>query len=113
VPHGHACRADRRLHYRGRGARAAVRAVDRGGRRGRRSLAGPGCRRPDAERGRRRMTAPTTPSPRRSRAAAGAPTTDEGTTALLCHLLRDYYGRGWVAGTGGGICGPTRDGNLF
>ena len=47
------------------------------------------------------MTAPSTA--RRSRAAAGAPTTDEGTTALLCQLLRDYYGRGWVAGTGGGV----------
>jgi methylthioribulose-1-phosphate dehydratase len=57
------------------------------------------------------MTAPVPPI--RSRAAACAPTTDEGTTALLCQLLRDYYDRGWVAGTGGGICGPTQDGNLF
>jgi methylthioribulose-1-phosphate dehydratase len=43
----------------------------------------------------------------------GAPTTDERTKELLCELLRAYYGRGWVAGTGGGICGPTRDGNIF
>jgi methylthioribulose-1-phosphate dehydratase len=50
---------------------------------------------------------------RRSRAAAGAPATDAGTKDLLCDLLRAYYGRGWVAGTGGGICGPTLDGNIF
>jgi len=55
----------------------------------------------------------TTPPVRRSRAAAGAPTTDEGTKELLCELLRAYYDRGWVAGTGGGICGPTVDGNMF
>jgi methylthioribulose-1-phosphate dehydratase len=52
-------------------------------------------------------------TPQRSRAAAGAPTTDEGTKKLLCELLRTYYQRGWVAGTGGGICGPTQDGNIF
>jgi len=49
----------------------------------------------------------------RSRASAGAPTTDQSTKELLCELLRAYYGRGWVAGTGGGICGPTLDGNIF
>src|SRR5229473_3304546 len=52
-------------------------------------------------------------TPHRSRAAAGAPRTDEGTKGLLCELLRAYYQRGWVAGTGGGICGPTQDGNIF
>lgn len=39
--------------------------------------------------------------------------TDTETKDLLCLLLRAYYDRNWVAGTGGGICGPTEDGNLF
>ena len=52
-------------------------------------------------------------APRRSRAAAGAPATDAGTKDLLVELLHAYYERGWVAGTGGGICGPTQDGNIF
>jgi methylthioribulose-1-phosphate dehydratase len=38
---------------------------------------------------------------------------DEQTKELLCQLLRAYYERNWVAGTGGGICGPTEDGFLF
>src|SRR4051794_15626942 len=38
---------------------------------------------------------------------------DEQTKDVLCQLLRAYYDRNWVAGTGGGICGPTEDGNLF
>jgi methylthioribulose-1-phosphate dehydratase len=38
---------------------------------------------------------------------------DADTKELLCALLRQYYERNWVAGTGGGICGPTEDGNLF
>jgi methylthioribulose-1-phosphate dehydratase len=38
---------------------------------------------------------------------------DAETKDLLCSLLRAYYDRNWVAGTGGGICGPTEDGNLF
>src|SRR4051794_12567941 len=38
---------------------------------------------------------------------------DAETKALLVDLLRAYYDRNWVAGTGGGICGPTEDGNLF
>src|SRR5439155_9993581 len=41
------------------------------------------------------------------------PLTDSTTRELLSSLLRDWYGRGWVSGTGGGICGPTEDGNLF
>jgi methylthioribulose-1-phosphate dehydratase len=32
---------------------------------------------------------------------------------LLCELLRVFYEKGWVSGTGGGICGPTDDGKLF
>ena len=39
--------------------------------------------------------------------------TDTDTKELLCALLRQYYERNWVAGTGGGICGPTEDGYLF
>jgi methylthioribulose-1-phosphate dehydratase len=38
---------------------------------------------------------------------------DATTLELLCSLLRDWHGRGWVSGTGGGVCGPTEDGNLF
>jgi len=38
---------------------------------------------------------------------------DADTKDLLCQLLRQYYDRNWVAGTGGGICGPTEDGYLF
>lgn len=38
---------------------------------------------------------------------------DRETKELLCELLRVFYGKGWVSGTGGGICGPTDDGNLF
>ncbi|HVL32920.1 MAG TPA: methylthioribulose 1-phosphate dehydratase [Actinomycetota bacterium] len=39
--------------------------------------------------------------------------TDQETKALLCELLRVFYDKNWVSGTGGGICGPTEDGNLF
>lgn len=38
---------------------------------------------------------------------------DARTKELLCELLRDFHARGWASGTGGGICGPTADGNLF
>lgn len=38
---------------------------------------------------------------------------DRATKELLCELLRLFYDKGWVSGTGGGICGPTDDGNLF
>jgi methylthioribulose-1-phosphate dehydratase len=41
------------------------------------------------------------------------PLTDATTPELLCALLRDWHARAWVSGTGGGICGPTEDGNLF
>ncbi|HEY8870226.1 MAG TPA: methylthioribulose 1-phosphate dehydratase [Candidatus Limnocylindrales bacterium] len=39
--------------------------------------------------------------------------TDATTLDMLCALLRDWHARAWVSGTGGGICGPTEDGNLF
>src|SRR5947208_16927495 len=38
---------------------------------------------------------------------------DRQTKELLCELLRVFYTKGWVSGTGGGICAPTDDGNLF
>jgi methylthioribulose-1-phosphate dehydratase len=41
------------------------------------------------------------------------PLTDATMLELLCSLLRDWHDRAWVSGTGGGICGPTQDGNLF
>ncbi|HYN69299.1 MAG TPA: methylthioribulose 1-phosphate dehydratase [Candidatus Eisenbacteria bacterium] len=41
------------------------------------------------------------------------PLTDASTPELLSSLLRDWHARAWVSGTGGGICGPTEDGNLF
>jgi methylthioribulose-1-phosphate dehydratase len=43
----------------------------------------------------------------------GQPLTDASTPELLASLLRDWHARAWVSGTGGGICGPTEDGNLF
>jgi methylthioribulose-1-phosphate dehydratase len=33
--------------------------------------------------------------------------------ALLTELLRNFYGRNWVSGTGGGICGPADGGGLL
>lgn len=38
---------------------------------------------------------------------------DLETRELLCELLRVFYDKGWVSGTGGGICGPTADGGLL
>lgn len=35
------------------------------------------------------------------------------TPALLCELLRVFYAKDWVSGTGGGICGPATEGALF
>jgi methylthioribulose-1-phosphate dehydratase len=35
------------------------------------------------------------------------------TRQLLVQQLRAFYGRDWVSGTGGGICGPADDGNLL
>jgi methylthioribulose-1-phosphate dehydratase len=42
-----------------------------------------------------------------------APETDQQTRELLCELLRGFYGRGWVSGTGGGICALDPDGNML
>jgi methylthioribulose-1-phosphate dehydratase len=38
---------------------------------------------------------------------------DDQTRELLVELLRDFYRRDWVSGTGGGICGPSDDGHLL
>ena len=48
------------------------------------------------------------------RSATTPPATDErATRELLVELLRDFHGRGWVSGTGGGICGPADGGGLL
>jgi len=41
------------------------------------------------------------------------PSGDRATGELLVDLLRDFHRRGWVSGTGGGICGPSDDGRLL
>lgn len=51
-----------------------------------------------------------------SAAATGSPTVqpeEAETRRLLVGLLRQYYDRGWISGTGGGICGPAEDGGLL
>lgn len=35
------------------------------------------------------------------------------TRELLVELLRAFYDKGWISGTGGGICGPADDGRLL
>ena len=40
-------------------------------------------------------------------------TSERETRELLVELLRNFYGRGWVSGTGGGICGPADGGRLL
>ena len=39
--------------------------------------------------------------------------TELETRRLLVELLGDFHQRGWVSGTGGGICGPADGGNLL
>jgi methylthioribulose-1-phosphate dehydratase len=39
--------------------------------------------------------------------------TEQETRRLLVELLGDFHARGWVSGTGGGICGPADGGNLL
>ena len=41
------------------------------------------------------------------------PTDEQATRALLVELLGDFHRRGWVSGTGGGICGPSGEGGLL
>jgi methylthioribulose-1-phosphate dehydratase len=40
-------------------------------------------------------------------------TTERDTRLLLTELLRNFYARNWVSGTGGGICGPADGGGLL
>ena len=40
-------------------------------------------------------------------------TTEAATRELLVELLGEFYRRGWVSGTGGGICGPADGGGLL
>ena len=40
-------------------------------------------------------------------------TTEGATRELLVELLGEFYRRGWVSGTGGGICGPADGGGLL
>jgi methylthioribulose-1-phosphate dehydratase len=40
-------------------------------------------------------------------------TQEQETRALLTELLRNFYQRNWVSGTGGGICGPADGGGLL
>jgi methylthioribulose-1-phosphate dehydratase len=41
-------------------------------------------------------------------------TGEQQTREILVELLREFHGRGWVSGTGGGICGPAdQDGLLL
>jgi methylthioribulose-1-phosphate dehydratase len=40
-------------------------------------------------------------------------TTEDATRELLVELLGEFYRRGWVSGTGGGICGPADGGGML
>jgi methylthioribulose-1-phosphate dehydratase len=47
-------------------------------------------------------------------AIGGAPSrTELETRSLLTELLGIFYAKGWVSGTGGGICGPADGGGLL
>lgn len=39
--------------------------------------------------------------------------TEGETRELLCEMLRLFYDKGWVSGTGGGVCGPTPEGKML
>src|SRR5919205_2708315 len=39
--------------------------------------------------------------------------TEQATRELLVELLGVFYAKGWVSGTGGGICGPADGGGLL
>jgi methylthioribulose-1-phosphate dehydratase len=39
--------------------------------------------------------------------------TEQETREFLCELLRLFYDRGWVSGTGGGICALNPDGQML
>jgi methylthioribulose-1-phosphate dehydratase len=50
--------------------------------------------------------------PRRVRSPVNRTTSEWSTRELLCELLRLFYAKNWVSGTGGGICGVTESGKL-
>jgi methylthioribulose-1-phosphate dehydratase len=41
-----------------------------------------------------------------------ARTSEQAVSSLLCEFLGLFYEKGWVAGTGGGICGSLDDGTM-
>ncbi len=43
----------------------------------------------------------------------GSHASDQAIPSLLCEFLRLFYDKGWVAGTGGGICAALGDGTLM
>jgi methylthioribulose-1-phosphate dehydratase len=45
--------------------------------------------------------------------AEGSATSEAATRELLVELLGEFWRRGWVSGTGGGICGPADGGGLL
>ncbi|MCA1833276.1 MAG: methylthioribulose 1-phosphate dehydratase [Actinomycetota bacterium] len=45
--------------------------------------------------------------------ADSAHSEESGTRALLCEMLRLFYDKGWVSGTGGGICASLTEGRLL
>ena len=51
--------------------------------------------------------------PRSPRATHHVSETERATRELLVELLGIFYAKGWVSGTGGGICGPADGGGLL
>ena len=119
----------RRRGHRRRGARSATRSADRAG--------PPPSRPPTRRRGTPPSTSPPPPSSTgfitdvgvvraavrvrapdrharpRDRGRGSLPVTELETRRLLVELLGAFYAKGWVSGTGGGICGPADGGNLL
>jgi len=50
---------------------------------------------------------------RKKRGARSAHTGGAAARSLLCELLRLFYAKSWVSGTGGGICGLVEPGRLL
>ena len=46
-------------------------------------------------------------------AETGIDAAEEATRGLLVELLGAFHAKGWVSGTGGGICGPAEGGGLL
>ena len=58
-------------------------------------------------------TVPACRSPSWSAKMAAMTDTEQATRRLLVELLGVFYDKGWVSGTGGGICGPADGGGLL